>query len=71
MAEKQHRKTYREAIDAYGQILEEKKKERTTIGRQFEYNTYIRDFFADTKDAPWTRRFGAGIIKRDSGTQPL
>ncbi len=38
-------KTYGEAIDAYYQILEEKKKGKTTIDRQFEYNTYIRDFF--------------------------
>ncbi|WBW98533.1 DUF6434 domain-containing protein [Oceanirhabdus sp. W0125-5] len=42
-------KTYKEAIDAYYQILEEKKKGRTTIDRQFEYNTYIRDFFADNE----------------------
>lgn len=40
-------KTYREAIAAYYQILEE--KEKTTIDRQFEYNTYIRDFFADNQ----------------------
>ena len=26
-------------------ILEEKKKGKTVIDRQFEYNTYIRDFF--------------------------
>lgn len=42
-------KTYGEAIDAYYQILEEKKKGKTTIDRQFEYNTYIRDFFGDNK----------------------
>lgn len=42
-------KTYKEAIAAYYQILEEKKKGKTTIDRQFEYNTYIRDFFADNK----------------------
>ncbi|WP_411167823.1 DUF6434 domain-containing protein [Clostridium sp. MB05] len=42
-------KTYKEAIDAYYQILEEKKKVRTTIDRQFEYNTYIRDFFANNE----------------------
>jgi len=42
-------KTYKEAVDAYYQILEEKKKSRTTIDRQFEYNTYIRDFFADNE----------------------
>lgn len=40
-------KTYKEAIAAYHQILEDKKKGKTTIDRQFEYNTYIRDFFAD------------------------
>ena len=31
------------------QILEDKKKGRTGIDKQFEYNTYIRDFFADNK----------------------
>lgn len=40
-------KTYKEAIAAYYQILEEKKQGKTTIDCQFEYNTYIRDFFAD------------------------
>ncbi|MBO4702442.1 MAG: hypothetical protein J5625_07275 [Lachnospiraceae bacterium] len=40
-------KTYKDAIDAYYQIMEEKKKVRTTIDKQFEYNTYIRDFFDD------------------------
>lgn len=43
-------KTYRESIDAYYRILEDKKKKKTTIDRQFEYNTYIREFFADNKD---------------------
>lgn len=42
-------KSYREAITAYYQILKEKKKGKTTIDCQFEYNTYIRDFFADNK----------------------
>lgn len=42
-------KTYKEAIIAYYQILEEKKKGKTKIDKQFEYNTYIRDFFADNK----------------------
>ena len=42
-------KTYKEAISAYYKILEDKKKGKTTIERQFEYNTYIRDFFADNK----------------------
>lgn len=42
-------KTYREAIKAYYQILEEKKKGKTIIDKQFEYNTYIRDFFEDNE----------------------
>lgn len=40
-------KTYQEAITAYDQILADQKKGRTKIEKQFEYNTYIRDFFAD------------------------
>lgn len=40
-------KTYADAVNAYYRILEEKKKGETQIDRQFEYNTYIRDFFAD------------------------
>ena len=40
-------KTYRDSIAAYYQILEDKKQNRTPIAKQFEYNTYIRDFFAD------------------------
>ena len=40
-------KTYGDAIRAYYRILEEKKQTQTEIGGQFEYNTYIRDFFAD------------------------
>ena len=43
-------KTYQNSIDAYYQILEEKKKKKPAIYKQFEYNTYIRDFFADNKD---------------------
>lgn len=42
-------KTYKEAIAAYYQILEDKKKGKTEIDKQFEYNTYIRDFFADNQ----------------------
>lgn len=42
-------KTYKEAVIAYYQISEDKKKGNTKIGKQFEYNTYIRDFFADNK----------------------
>lgn len=43
-------KTYQDSIVAYYQILEDKKKNKTTIDKQFEYNTYIRDFFNDNKD---------------------
>lgn len=42
-------KTYNQAIEAYYQILREKQKGKTTIDRQFEYNTYIRDFFSENK----------------------
>lgn len=42
-------KTYKDAIAAYYEIMEEKKKGTTVIDKQFEYNTYIRDFFADNK----------------------
>ena len=42
-------KTYGNAINAYYQILEEKKKGKTPIDKQFEYNTYIRDFFEDNQ----------------------
>ncbi len=40
-------KTYGEAIAAYREILAEKKNKKSAIDPQFEYNTYIRDFFAD------------------------
>ncbi len=43
-------KTYQDSVKAYYQILEDKKKNKTTIDKQFEYNTYIRDFFEDNKD---------------------
>lgn len=42
-------KTYQEAIEVYYQIVEEKKQGLTKIDKQFEYNTYIRDFFADNE----------------------
>lgn len=41
--------TYRDAIEAYHDILADKKKSKSSIDKQFEYNTYIRDFFADNK----------------------
>lgn len=43
-------KTYHDSIIAYYQILEDKKKNKTTIDSQFEYNSYIRDFFEDNKN---------------------
>lgn len=45
-------KTYADAITAYHQILQEKKsaKGKGEIEKQFEYNAYIRDFFAANKD---------------------
>ena len=42
-------KSYKEAISAYYQILEDKKKKKTKIDSQFEYNTYIRDFYYDNQ----------------------
>lgn len=42
-----YRKTYEQAVEAYYTIQEEKKRGKTAIDKQFEYNTYIRDFFAD------------------------
>lgn len=42
-------KTYGEAIEAYYELLQEKKREKPQIESQFEYNTYIRDFFADNE----------------------
>ena len=38
-------KTYKDALVDYNEIMENKKNKKTTIDRQFEYNTYIRDFF--------------------------
>jgi hypothetical protein len=40
-------KTYGEAIEAYKEIVRDKKSAPATIGSQFEYNAYIRAFFAD------------------------
>ena len=41
--------TYEAAVNAYHQIKEDMKKNKTTIDKQFEYNTYIRDFFDDNQ----------------------
>lgn len=42
-------KTYGDAIEAYYHIVEEKKSGKSVIDKQFEYNTYIRDFFENNK----------------------
>lgn len=42
-------KTYADAIAAYHRIIAEKKLKKSNIDSQFEYNTYIRDFFAFNK----------------------
>lgn len=43
-------KTYKDAIIAYHEILNDRKNSEKKIARQFEYNAYIRDFFKDNKD---------------------
>lgn len=43
-------KTYQDSINVHYQILENKKNNKTPIDKQFEYNTYIRDFFEYNKD---------------------
>ncbi len=44
-------KTYREAVSEYWSILDRKKHSKTKIDKQFEYNTYVREFFSDNKKA--------------------
>ena len=43
-------KTYGDSIKAYNQIINNKNVLPKEIDKQFEYNTYIRDFFKDNKD---------------------
>mgnify|MGYP002522486234 FL=1 len=43
-------KTYKDSIDEYHKITKNKSKQPKNIDKQFEYNTYIRDFFKDNKD---------------------
>lgn len=43
-------KTYAESVEEYYKILANKKSGETKIDKQFEYNTYIRDFFRDNED---------------------
>ena len=41
-------KTYEDVVDQYYKIQEDKKNGvRTTISKQFEYNTFIRDYYDD------------------------
>jgi hypothetical protein len=48
MEENKGKKTYQEAIKIYDTILLDKKNgKKTVIGKQFEYNQYTRDFFAE------------------------
>ncbi len=60
-------KTYGDAINAYYQILEAKKKGKTNIDKQFEYNTYIRDFLKIIKVKAWQKRLYVGNIKKVYG----
>ena len=41
-------KTYRDAVAAYHEI--QNSDEKTEIGKQFQYNRYIRDFFKNNDD---------------------
>lgn len=43
-------KTYEDAINAYYQILADKKKGKIRIDKQFEYNTYICHFLLKIKE---------------------
>ncbi len=48
MEENKGERTYKDAIEIYKQIAADKKSQKkTVIGKQFEYNQYTRDFFAD------------------------
>jgi len=48
MKENKGKKTYKEAIIEWKKIFEENKKGyKNDIGKQFEYNQYTRDFFAN------------------------
>ena len=42
-------KTYKDSISAYYEIIKNKKTNKAEIAKQFEYNTYIRDFFSANK----------------------
>lgn len=42
-------KSYGDAVNVYHRIIAERKGKRAEIDEQFEYNRYIRDFFADNE----------------------
>lgn len=42
-------KTYADAVVAYCEIKKDSRNKRKDIDKQFEYNTYIRDFFEKNK----------------------
>ena len=42
-------KTYADAVEVYQEIRKNRKTKKTTIEGQFEYNTYIREFFRQNK----------------------
>lgn len=58
-------KTYKEAIEAYYLILEEKKIGKTTIDRQFEYNTIFEISLQITMGNLLMMQLSVGSIKRD------
>lgn len=51
-------KTYRDVIDAWNEeeLRRKDKSYKKKIGKQFEYNQFIRDFFADEKNKNKTRQ---------------
>lgn len=57
-------KTYRDAIEAYQEIISQKKTKKTSIDKQFEYNTYIRDFFAANKGLPLAKAIACWKYKK-------
>src|SRR5215469_753465 len=48
MEKNKGKKTYKDALEIYNKILLDKKSgKKVSIGKQFEYNQYTRDFFED------------------------
>jgi len=59
-------KTLGDAIAVYPEIIENIKRKKPKIDRQFEYNTYIRDFFEDNKGMSLKDAIICWKYKRDS-----